>query len=76
MTGIGGGEYDPILVAGLVIDIFVILLQGVKGEAGPAGQLLAVTIIFFLLGIMFSSIVGVVALAAGVFYVMKRGKKI
>lgn len=65
MAGIGDGEYDPITIAGLVIDIIILVLTGVKNRASSVGDITAVVLIMVMLGTLLGTFVVLPGLLIG-----------
>ena len=55
MGGIGSGEYDPIDIAGLLVDVMVLILTGIKGQGSTVGQILAIVVVLAMLTVLVSS---------------------
>jgi F0F1-type ATP synthase membrane subunit a len=76
MTGIGSGEYDPVDIAGYLIDIIVLILQGIRDRASTLGSLTAITLILMLLMGLLSVFVGIpAAFVAAIMAFAYLGKK-
>ena len=75
MGGIGSGEYDPIDIAGLLVDVMVLILTGIKGQGSTVGQILAIVVVLAMLTVLVSSFGLVITAFMGAIYIFIRKSK-
>lgn len=74
MAGLGIGEYAPIDIGGIAVDIVVLIMQGIASQSSTVGSTLAIVLVLALLLVLVGTAFGLILAVVGGVYALTKMK--